>query len=74
MEIAKLLRQEEIMWFQRSRKWLVDGDRNTCYYHLKTVQRRRRNKIIKLRDANWKWLKKNKDVKVLVSKFCFYGY
>lgn len=34
------------MWFQRSRtKCLVDGDRNTKYYPLKTINGRRRNRI-----------------------------
>lgn len=72
VEMAKLLRHEELMWFQRSRaKWLVDGDRNTRYYHLKTVQRRKRNKIVMLRDGNGQWLEKIEDVKALVNKFYF---
>jgi hypothetical protein len=45
-ELAEILKKEEIMWFQRSRaKWLMDGDRNTRYYHLKTINRRRYNNV-----------------------------
>lgn len=45
------------MWFQRSKaKWLVDGDKNTKYYHLKTVNRRRNNKIIMLKDESGRWI------------------
>ncbi|WJX76469.1 hypothetical protein P8452_59883 [Trifolium repens] len=32
-ELAEILTQEELMWFQRSKtKWLMDGDHNTQYY------------------------------------------
>ncbi|GAU13502.1 hypothetical protein TSUD_127990 [Trifolium subterraneum] len=39
-ELSTILKKEELMWFQRSRaKWLIDGDRNTRYYHIKTRNR-----------------------------------
>lgn len=42
-ELSKTLYQEELAWYQQSKmKWLVDGDRNTRFYHIKVVQRRRR--------------------------------
>ncbi|MCI03819.1 hypothetical protein A2U01_0024860, partial [Trifolium medium] len=45
------------MWHQRSRaKWLMNGDRNTKYYHLKTVTRRRKNNIVMLKDENGHWI------------------
>lgn len=37
LELNFILKQGEIMW---RTKWLVDGDRNTKYYHLKTINRR----------------------------------
>ncbi|MCH83403.1 hypothetical protein A2U01_0004223, partial [Trifolium medium] len=56
-ELSETLQKEELMWFQRSRaKWLMDGDRNTRYYHLKTVNRRRRNNIVMLKDVNGSWV------------------
>ncbi|MCH79274.1 putative non-LTR retroelement reverse transcriptase [Trifolium medium] len=56
-ELAHILKTEELMWFQRSRaKWLVDGDRNTRYYHLKAITRRRYNKINMLRDTQGNWI------------------
>ena len=45
-EYQQILRQEEIFWYQMSRcQWLSFGDRNTAYFHTKTIIRRQRNKI-----------------------------
>ncbi|KAI5437485.1 hypothetical protein KIW84_023555 [Lathyrus oleraceus] len=39
------------MWFQRSRvKWLADGDCNIKYYHLETINRRKKNVIVMLKE------------------------
>ncbi|XP_058780637.1 uncharacterized protein LOC131654707 [Vicia villosa] len=55
-DLARILKQEELMWFQRSRsKWLADGDKNIKYYHLKTITRRRRNKTVMLKTSNGDW-------------------
>ncbi|XP_062006018.1 uncharacterized protein LOC133723218 [Rosa rugosa] len=44
---------EALFWKQKSRdKWLCEGDRNTKFFHLTTMIRRRRNKIDGLFDAN----------------------
>ncbi|KAL4297374.1 hypothetical protein GQ457_12G006380 [Hibiscus cannabinus] len=53
-ELDEVLRQEEMLWFQRSRTdWIADGDRNTKYYHriTKAKHRRRICKMIKLEDG-----------------------
>jgi hypothetical protein len=56
-ELNLILKQEEAMWFQKSRsQWIKDGDRNTRYYHVKTVTRRRRNKIMMLRNEQNEWI------------------
>ncbi|PRQ51592.1 putative transcription factor interactor and regulator CCHC(Zn) family [Rosa chinensis] len=45
--------QEAMYWQQKSRvKWLQEGDKNTKFFHLSTMIRRRRNKIEGLLDAN----------------------
>ncbi|MCH90244.1 RNA-directed DNA polymerase (Reverse transcriptase), partial [Trifolium medium] len=56
-DLNNILKKEELMWYQRSRaKWLKDGDRNTRYYHLKTVNRRRRNNVIMLKNESGQWV------------------
>lgn len=39
-----ILAQEEIHWYQKSRaKWITQGERNTRYFHLTSISRRRAN-------------------------------
>jgi hypothetical protein len=69
-ELSSVLKKEELMWYQRSRaKWLVDGDRNTRYYHLKTVNRRRRNNVFMLKDDSGEWVEDVGQVHNLASSF-----
>lgn len=54
----KILEQEEILWFQKSRsKWIVQGERNTRYFHLSTIIKRRKAKIAMLKDSLMSGLK-----------------
>ncbi|XP_058762472.1 uncharacterized protein LOC131635855 [Vicia villosa] len=70
VELSHILKQEEVMWFQRSRtQWLVDGDRNTKYYHLTAVNRRKRNKIVMLKDLNGQWVEDHKQLQLMVTDF-----
>lgn len=50
----ELLRREEILWRVKSRElWLKEGDRNTRFFHLSTINKRRKNQI--------EWIKKKED-------------
>jgi hypothetical protein len=69
-ELNTILMKEELMWFQRSRaKWLTDGDRNTRYYHTKTVSRRRRNNILMLKNENGEWIEDVDQLHGMVKQF-----
>lgn len=58
------------MWYQRSRaKWLTDGNCNTKYYHMKTIYRRRRNKIVTLKNDQGLWVEDESDLKGLVNDY-----
>lgn len=46
MELEEVLVHEELLWFQKSRfEWLHNGNRNTFYFHSRTLARRKHNKI-----------------------------
>lgn len=49
-ELNTILDQEEAFWHIRSRNWLMDGDRNTHFFHLSTIFRRKNNKILMIKD------------------------
>lgn len=55
-QIKTLWEQEEKYWGQRSRlKWLKWGDRNSKKFHATTLQRRGRNKLLKIKSEAGVW-------------------
>ncbi|KAA3472641.1 reverse transcriptase [Gossypium australe] len=65
------LHQEETLWFQKSReKWVVQGDRNTKYFHTVTLVRRRRNKIEGLQNDMGEWITDLEALKQMTVKHC----
>lgn len=47
--LAHLLRQEEIKWYQRAKtRRIMEGDRNTKYYHMIANGKHRKTKIFQL--------------------------
>jgi hypothetical protein len=70
IELSDVLKKEELMWFQRSRaKWLLDGDRNTRYYHLKTVNRRRKNNVLMLKNEQGQWVDNTEQLQNMATEF-----
>ncbi|XP_061993650.1 uncharacterized protein LOC133711562 [Rosa rugosa] len=56
--------QENLFWRQKSRdKWLLDGDRNTRFFHLTTLIRRKKNKIEGLFDSHGAWFTDSESMK-----------
>jgi hypothetical protein len=55
-KVDRLEEQIDTYWRQRSHlAWLEKGDRNTSYFHKACTERRRRNKIGRLKKENGEW-------------------
>jgi len=67
LNIDALEAQEEAMWSQRSRQtWLIEGDKNTAFFHQKASQRRHVNTISRLLDGNGHWVENEDHIKSLL--------
>lgn len=56
-QIDELWKQEEIYWGQRSWiKWLNWGDRNSTFFHASTIQRRERNRLVRVKNSEGEWI------------------
>ena len=54
------------MWRQKSRElWLKLGDRNTKFFHLSTIIRRKRNNIDAIRDEQGAWITETESIRSL---------
>lgn len=65
-EFNDVLEQEAVFWRQKSRiNWLQKGGRNTKFFHLTTIIRRRRNKIERLKNIVGDWVEEAVGIKAL---------
>ena len=61
---------EEHYWAQRSKNdWLKEGDKNTKFFHLSTLQRRSRNRISKIRKSDGSWIIDETQVRGEINKY-----
>lgn len=52
-DLEAVLLQEESLWRQKSRiSWLKEGEQNTRFFHQSVLIRRRRNRILRLKDLS----------------------
>jgi hypothetical protein len=69
MEFLVVLQQEEEFWSVKSRyNWLIQGDRNTTFFHSSTLVRRKRNRILSIKDNMGNWIHLEADIATLVRK------
>lgn len=51
-KLVDVMCQEEYFWLIRSREnWILDGDRNTAFFHKSTLVLRKSNRILQLEDS-----------------------
>ena len=63
IELNDWMEREELKWKQKSRElWLKEGDRNSKFFHLSTLIRRRRNLIAEIQLDNGHWIHDRKDI------------
>ena len=56
-ELNEWLLRNEILWKQKSREvWLMEGDKNSKFFHLSAIIRRRRNSIDALKNDSEEWI------------------
>ncbi|XP_028094913.1 uncharacterized protein LOC114294916 [Camellia sinensis] len=67
-----ILYQEKLLWFQKSRaNWITMGERNTKYFHVSTIAKRRRMRVVTLKNSENGWITDPIDLKNNVhSYFC----
>ncbi|XP_054784688.1 uncharacterized protein LOC129291401 [Prosopis cineraria] len=69
-KLDETLKMEEAKWFQNARtEWINSGDRNTRYYHLKTTMRRRKNKVLALKNEAGRLVEDEKELQDLISQY-----
>ena len=62
-ELELVLSQELELWALKSRiNWMVMGDRNTSFYHISTLARRKRNTITMGKNEVGDWLSREREV------------
>nr|XP_023907397.1 uncharacterized protein LOC112019104 [Quercus suber] len=62
-DLEAVLDQERDLWLLKSKiNWLVQGDRNTSFYHVSALARRKRNHIASIKDERELWLTEEREV------------
>lgn len=55
--------QEENLWMLKSQvNWMIQGDRNTTFYHVSTLVRRKRHQILAIKNSIGEWIQEEKDI------------
>ena len=68
-KLEVVLTQEEEYWALKSRvNWMIQGDRNTAFYHVSTLVRRKRNQILAIKDLTGEWIHEEMGVREFIRR------
>ncbi|KAG8498826.1 hypothetical protein CXB51_005702 [Gossypium anomalum] len=69
-ELESVLHNEELLWRQKAKcDWLIFGDHNTRFFHRRTLQRRKHNRIVALKNQAGEWVMDKGKLKQEMIKF-----
>ncbi|KAL5831677.1 hypothetical protein ACOSQ4_017031 [Xanthoceras sorbifolium] len=69
-EYNDIINQEEIFWLQKSRNtWLKEGDKNTKFFHMSTLIRRRHNKLEGIKNKEGCWINDISSMKMTATDY-----
>lgn len=69
-ELEVCWKREEKFWFQRSMiQWLLWGDKNSRFFHYKTLQRRQRNRVSRLLNDDDVWVEEETELGSLFEEY-----
>ncbi|CAB4269470.1 unnamed protein product [Prunus armeniaca] len=68
--LKEAFREEEVYWKLKSRvQWLNEGEKNTNFFHSKTLARRRANRMVGLEDSAGRWCTDDSEFKPLIISY-----
>ncbi|KAA3462709.1 reverse transcriptase [Gossypium australe] len=69
-EFESVIHHEDLLWKQKVRyDWWKLGDRNTKFFHTRTLHRRKNNRITAIRNADGNWIYDPEDIEGEANEF-----
>ena len=66
-ELDTMLNQEKELWALKScANLMIQGDRNTTFYHVSTMVRRKKNQIMAIKDSVEEWIYDEDSIKEFI--------
>lgn len=70
LELNEWLDREEVMWAQRAKQlWMINGDRNTKYFHSLVKKRKASSIISRIKDQYGNWIEAYEDLEKEADSF-----